>query len=188
MFAWSQLNFSAILVSISAVSLTSRQTWKNVNSKRRLQRIQSAQEGKRHQKKETSSCFCLCFFCFWGEVSNSWILNDIGRNFLLGNRKKIAKCLMRTFTCNSTFPYGLQCHKNSYRTTDNDINRYLFSRMKSTFLWFFIYYRFFFGLTILIPSGIWSPYCCPATASPGHQLDTWIIVSTVRTGQCKAKL
>jgi hypothetical protein len=30
-------------------------------------------------------------------------LNDIGRNFLLGNRKKIAKCLMRTFTGRSTF-------------------------------------------------------------------------------------
>jgi hypothetical protein len=32
--------------------------------------------------------------------------NDIGRNFLLGNRKKIAKFLMRTFTCGSTFLYA----------------------------------------------------------------------------------
>ncbi len=32
--------------------------------------------------------------------------NDIGRNFVLGNRKKIAKFLMRTFTCRSTFLYG----------------------------------------------------------------------------------
>jgi hypothetical protein len=32
-------------------------------------------------------------------------LNDIGRNFLLGNRKKIAKFLMRTFACRSTFLY-----------------------------------------------------------------------------------
>ncbi len=31
--------------------------------------------------------------------------NDISRNFLLGNRKKIAKFLMRTFTCRSTFLY-----------------------------------------------------------------------------------
>jgi hypothetical protein len=53
MFAWSQLEISAIPVSISAVSLTGRQTWQNVNSKRRLQRIQNVQEGKRHQKKET---------------------------------------------------------------------------------------------------------------------------------------
>jgi hypothetical protein len=30
---------------------------------------------------------------------------DIGRKFLLGNRKKIAKFLMRTFTCHSTFLY-----------------------------------------------------------------------------------
>jgi hypothetical protein len=32
----------------SAVSLTSRQTRQNINSKRRLQRIQNVQEGKRH--------------------------------------------------------------------------------------------------------------------------------------------
>jgi hypothetical protein len=78
MFAWYQLDFSAIPVSISAVSLTSRQTWQNVNNRRKWQIIQNVQEGKRHQKKETSSCFCFCSFCFGGEVSNSWILNDIG--------------------------------------------------------------------------------------------------------------
>jgi hypothetical protein len=34
----------------------------------------------------------------------------IGRNCLLGNGKKIAKFLMRTFTCRSTFLYVLkQC-------------------------------------------------------------------------------
>jgi hypothetical protein len=33
-------------------------------------------------------------------------LNDIGRNSLLGNRKKMAKFLMRTFTCRSTFLYA----------------------------------------------------------------------------------
>jgi hypothetical protein len=32
-------------------------------------------------------------------------LNYIGRNSLLGNRKKIAKLLMGTFTCRSTFLY-----------------------------------------------------------------------------------
>jgi hypothetical protein len=35
-------------------------------------------------------------------------LNDIGRNSLLGERKKIAKFLMRTFTCRSTFLYGFR--------------------------------------------------------------------------------
>ncbi len=99
MFAWSQLDFSAIPVSIFAVSLTGRQTWQNENRKRNLQRIQNVQEGKRKtSEKEASSCFCLCSLCFWGEVSNSWILNDFGRNFLLGSGKKIAKCLLRTFT------------------------------------------------------------------------------------------
>jgi hypothetical protein len=34
------------------------------------------------------------------------LFNDIGRNSLLGNGKKIAKFLMRTFTCRSTFRYG----------------------------------------------------------------------------------
>jgi hypothetical protein len=32
-------------------------------------------------------------------------LNNIGRNSLLGKRKKIAKFLMRTFTYRSTFLY-----------------------------------------------------------------------------------
>ncbi len=49
------------------------------------------------------SCFCLCYFCISGEVSNSCILNDIGRN---RNRRKISKFLMRTFTCRSTFLYA----------------------------------------------------------------------------------
>jgi len=57
MFAWSQLDFSAIPVSISAVSLTSRQTWQNVNSQRILQRIQNVQEEKRHQKKRHLAAF-----------------------------------------------------------------------------------------------------------------------------------
>jgi len=49
-------SLSAIPVSNSADSLTGRQTWQNVSSKRRLQRIQNVQEGKIHKKKETS-CF-----------------------------------------------------------------------------------------------------------------------------------
>ncbi len=61
-----------------------------------MQKIQNVQEGKRHQNKETHSCFCLCSFRVGGEVSNSWILNDIGRNLFLGSRRKIAKCLMMT--------------------------------------------------------------------------------------------
>jgi hypothetical protein len=48
----------------------------------------------------------------------SWIFNDIGRNSLLGNRKKIAKFLMSTFTYCSTFLYealylSLQRWRNS---------------------------------------------------------------------------
>ncbi len=36
---------------MATIDTTSRQTWQNVNSKRRMQRIQNGQEGKRHQKK-----------------------------------------------------------------------------------------------------------------------------------------
>jgi hypothetical protein len=46
MFAWSQVDFSAIPVSISTISLTGRQTWQNVNSKRRL----DCKEFKMHRK------------------------------------------------------------------------------------------------------------------------------------------
>jgi hypothetical protein len=38
----------------------SRKTLQNVNSKRRLQRIQNVQEGKRHYKKDTSKFYALC--------------------------------------------------------------------------------------------------------------------------------
>ncbi len=38
--------------------------------------------------------------------TNRWIFSNIGRNCLLGNRKKIAKFVMRTFTSHSTFLYG----------------------------------------------------------------------------------
>jgi hypothetical protein len=57
MFAWSQLDFSVIPVSISAVSLTGRQTWQNVhkvNSKRILHRIEMYRKEKT-SKKDTSS-------------------------------------------------------------------------------------------------------------------------------------
>ena len=44
-------------------------------------------------------------------ITNSWIFIDSGRNCLLGNKKKIAKLLMRTFTCRSTFLYDLDHRK-----------------------------------------------------------------------------
>ncbi len=47
-----------------------------------------------------------CFLTMRSKHASSKILNDIGRKSLLGNRKKIAKFLMRTFTCRSTFLYA----------------------------------------------------------------------------------
>jgi hypothetical protein len=65
MFAWSQLDFSAIPVSISAVSLTSRQTWQNVNSKRRLQIIQMYRKGKDIRKERHLATFVFVPSVFW---------------------------------------------------------------------------------------------------------------------------
>jgi hypothetical protein len=45
------------------------------------------------------------FLLFLGRNFPQLNLNDVGRNCLLGNGKKIAKFLMRTFTCRSTFLY-----------------------------------------------------------------------------------
>jgi hypothetical protein len=55
------------------------------------------------------------FLLFVGKYSNSWIWNDIGRNCLLGHRKKKPKFLMRTFTCRSTFLYALSIPLWSFR-------------------------------------------------------------------------
>jgi hypothetical protein len=44
-------------------------------------------------------------------------LNDICRNSLLGNRKKIAKFLMITFTCRSTFLYDSKQELELKQTT-----------------------------------------------------------------------
>jgi fibrillarin-like rRNA methylase len=58
---------------MATIDTTSRRTWQNVNSKRRL-RIQKGQEGKRHQKKihqilsfhicEVTTCQHLAAFVF----------------------------------------------------------------------------------------------------------------------------
>jgi hypothetical protein len=47
------------------------------------------------------------FLLFLGKIFQQLNWNDIGRNCLLGHRKKIAKLLMRTFTCRSNFLYGV---------------------------------------------------------------------------------
>jgi hypothetical protein len=73
-----------------------------------LQRIQNVQEGKRHQKKRQLAAFVFVPSIFWENFPTAEVLNDIGRNFLLGNRKKIAKYLMTTFTCRSTFLYVMK--------------------------------------------------------------------------------
>ncbi len=50
--------------------------------------------------------FLTLFLLFLGRSFQQLNLNGVGRNCLLGNRKKIAKFLMRTFTCRSTFLYA----------------------------------------------------------------------------------
>ncbi len=90
-------------VSISAVSLRKLSSCidllKLILIYRRWQRINLA-----------AFVFVPSLFFEGGEVYNDWILNDMGRNSLLGNRKKIANVLMRTFTCRSTFLYVVDSH------------------------------------------------------------------------------
>jgi hypothetical protein len=47
--------------------------------------------------KSFSSTVNMFFLYLWFKHCNRWIFSDIGRNYLLGNRKKIAKFLMRTW-------------------------------------------------------------------------------------------
>jgi hypothetical protein len=54
MFAWSQL---ASPVLISEVSLTGRQTWQNVNSKRSCSEFKVYRKGKDIRKKRHSAAF-----------------------------------------------------------------------------------------------------------------------------------
>ncbi len=72
-----------------------------------ITQLRSREDGKELKMYRKGKDIRKKDFCFWGEVSNSWILNDIGRNSLLGNIKKIAKFLMRTLACRSTFLYGV---------------------------------------------------------------------------------
>jgi hypothetical protein len=62
------------------------------------------------------------FLLFSGKIFQQLIWNDIGRNCLLGHRKKIAKFLMRTFTCRSTFLYGL----NTLQRQNTEISKQIF--------------------------------------------------------------
>jgi hypothetical protein len=66
MFVWSQLNFSASPVSISAVSLASRQTWQNINSKRSCKEFKMYRKGKDIRKKRNLAAFAFVP-SFWGE-------------------------------------------------------------------------------------------------------------------------
>jgi hypothetical protein len=56
----------------------------------------------------------ICLFQYsLFKYCSSRIFSDIDRNYLLGNRKKTAKFLMRTFTCRSTFLYAFSLHNIS---------------------------------------------------------------------------
>jgi hypothetical protein len=63
MFAWSQLDFSAIPVSISAVSSTGRLTWQNVTVREDCKELQMYRREKTSEK-ETSSSFVFFPFVF----------------------------------------------------------------------------------------------------------------------------
>ena len=74
------------------------------------------------------------FLLFWGKYSNRWIWNDIGRNFLLGHRKEIAKFLMKTFTCRSTFLYGSGTLTGRQCTVPFSVQKWIISRRRCAML------------------------------------------------------
>jgi hypothetical protein len=57
MFAWSQLNFSAIPISISAISITSRQTWQNANRRKDFKEFKMYRKGKDISTKRHLAAF-----------------------------------------------------------------------------------------------------------------------------------
>ncbi len=85
--------------------------------------------------------------------TNSWILNDLRRNSLLGKRKKIAKFLMRTFTYRSTFLYaGIQITPSPHPDLP--------------------------PLILLVGECVWKKECNPVTtgAREGGNSSVWVLV------------
>ncbi len=77
------------------------------------------------------NCLCLCSFCFRGKYFNCWIWNNIGRNCLLGHRIRIAKFLMRTFICRSTFLYAFNLTFDSRKPANHAASYWCFQ----CFIW-----------------------------------------------------
>jgi hypothetical protein len=65
MFAWSQLDFSAIPISISAVSLTNRQTWNNRTVREDCKEFRMYRKGKDIVKERHLPAFVFVPSVFW---------------------------------------------------------------------------------------------------------------------------
>ncbi len=78
---------------------TSRRTWQNIIELLCL--IYTSIHDSCHR------CLLKIILSVLGRSFPQLNLNDIGRNCLLGNREKIAKFLMRTFTYRSTVPSSM---------------------------------------------------------------------------------
>ncbi len=98
--------FVSVTVSISAVSLTGRQTWQKVNGKRRLQWIQNVQEGKDIRKKIHLAAFVVVPSVF-GRSFQQLNFGLYRQKLLAGNEEENSQMFMRTFACRSTFLYGI---------------------------------------------------------------------------------
>jgi hypothetical protein len=64
MFALSQLDFSAIPVSISAVSQADKLNWQNVNSQRRCREFTIYRKGKDIRKRDLLLLLSLFLHCY----------------------------------------------------------------------------------------------------------------------------
>jgi hypothetical protein len=61
------MNFSAIPVSISPVSLTTKQTWKKFKQQEKIAKNSKCAGREKLSEKRDISCFCLCSSLF-GEM------------------------------------------------------------------------------------------------------------------------
>jgi hypothetical protein len=108
LFAWSQLDIYATSKSVSAVSEAYQINYcwilKLQPSGPRIFKLLNLCG---YQLISISELLMSLFLLFLGEnipAAEFGMISAFGRNCLLGHRKKIAKFLMRTFTCRSNLP------------------------------------------------------------------------------------
>ncbi len=100
-------------------------------------------------------------FYFGEKLPTAEFWNDIGRNSLLGNRKKIAKYSMRTFTCRSTFLYAPEGHPGKCAYTCMLSYSIVVPHLSFNFLCLLLLYSIYLsgwalhGVLLSLAGGVW---------------------------------